>query len=148
MEGTLTQLALQLQSPISSLIGVVTFIGQPQPWSIGVVASHVWSVLGPSNRSGVRVLARQLFVSVNLPRGWYIDTSPLVASANGNAGPARDVWTIPVGGGVGNASLLDGQPISTLLAAYRNAIRPSDIPSFVAAACAAVMALSEMTMLG
>lgn len=105
------------------------FIVQPQPWSIGVVVSHIWSVVGPSDRQGVRVLAGQLAVSANLPRGWYINTSPLVATANWNAGPARDVWTIPVGGGVGKVSLLDGQPIDVLLAAYWNAIRPKDIPS-------------------
>jgi hypothetical protein len=106
-EENLTRLALELQNPISSLIGVVTF----------------------EERPGVRGLTGQLFVSVNLPRGWYINTSPLVASANWDAGPARDVWTIPVGGGVGKVSVLDGQPINTLLAAYWNAIRPRDTPS-------------------
>jgi hypothetical protein len=102
---------------------------QPTPWTIGLLLSHVWSVLGPSDRPGVKLSGAEFLVAANLPQGWYINTSPFVASANWNAGSPRDIWTIPVGGGFGKVALLDGQPIDMQIGAYWNALRPKDIPS-------------------
>jgi hypothetical protein len=105
------------------------FIVQPKPWTIGLLASHVWSIAGPSDRPGVSASGGQLLVAVNLANGWYVNTSPFIASANWKAGSPRDIWTIPVGGGIGKVFRLDGQPVNMLVGAYWNVVRPRDIPS-------------------
>jgi hypothetical protein len=104
-------------------------IAQPKSWTFGILASHIWSVVGPSDRTGVKLSSAEVLVAANLPKGWYINTSPFVASADWNAGPTRDIWTIPIGGGFGKVALLDGHPIDMQVGAYWNVLRPKDIPT-------------------
>ena len=64
----------------------------------------------------------QPFINYNLPDGWYIASSPIL-TANWKADKAGDVWTVPLGGGVGKLFRLGGLPINTSLAAYGNVAR-------------------------
>ena len=43
----------------------------------------------------------QPFVNYNLPHGWYLTSSPIL-TANWDA-EHRDMWTVPVGGGIGRS---------------------------------------------
>lgn len=76
----------------------------------------------------------QYFIKDNFPDGWYLTSSPIL-TANCTANKAGDVWTVPLGGGVGKLFRL-GQilplkghpiaklPINTQLAAYGNVHHP------------------------
>ena len=48
---------------------------QPDPWTVGILASQVWSFAGPSDRSNVSLMTIQYFVSYNLAHAWYLTTS-------------------------------------------------------------------------
>ena len=86
------------------------------------------------------MLQQQWFGNYNLPDGWYLTTSPIV-TANWKADKAGDVWTVPLGGGVGKLFRLgdilplQGQPITELpintqLAAYGNVVKPEFGPDW------------------
>jgi hypothetical protein len=72
---------------------------QPDPWTLGVLASQIWSVAGPSNRASVSVFTMQYFINYNLAHAWYLTSSPIV-SADFKA-PGGTAWTVPFGAGVG-----------------------------------------------
>jgi hypothetical protein len=65
----------------------------------------------------------QPFVNYNLPDGWYLTSSPIV-TANWAADKAGDVWTVPLGGGVGKLFRIGKLPINTQLAAFGNVAKP------------------------
>jgi hypothetical protein len=76
----------------------------------------------------------QWFLNYNLPDGWYFTASPIV-TANWKADKGGDVWTVPLGGGLGKLFRLgqilplEGDPIAKLpiniqLQAYGNVARP------------------------
>jgi hypothetical protein len=102
-----------------SLVALV----QPGKWSLGVLVNNVWSVAGPSDRTDVKQMTLQYFVNYNLKRGWYLSSSPLI-SANWKASTGN-VWTVPVGGGVGRILRLGLQPVNISAQFYGNAARPS-----------------------
>ena len=91
-------------------------------WVMGALANNQWSVggWGPRNLNNFLV---QPFVNYNLPNGWYLTTSPII-TADWNA-DHRDMWTVPVGGGIGKIIKLGGElPLNLQLAAYDNVISP------------------------
>lgn len=96
---------------------------QPKPWTFGAVAVQMWSVAGASNRREVSQLAVIPVVTYHLPRGWYLNTSPIV-TANWNAATSGDTWTVPVGGGGGKVFVVDELPINVSAGAYWYAVRP------------------------
>jgi hypothetical protein len=101
-----------------SLVGLT----MPGHWVIGVLANNQWSVAGwgPENLNSLLV---QPFVNYNLPHGWYLTSAPIL-TANWNA-EHRDMWTVPVGGGIGRIVKLGGKlPVNFKLAAYDNVITP------------------------
>ena len=76
----------------------------------------------------------QWFLNYNFPGAFYLTTSPII-TANWKAGRGGDVWTVPLGGGVGklfrlgDVLPLEGHPIAKLpmniqLQAYGNVARP------------------------
>ncbi|MCP3061828.1 neuromedin U [Myxococcus sp. K38C18041901] len=98
---------------------------QPEPWSIGVLANNVFSVFGGDDRATVNQLLLQYFISYNLPKGWYLTSSPLL-TANWEA-PSGEKWTVPFGLGAGKVFTVGKQALNGSVAAYYNAIRP-DLP--------------------
>src|SRR4051812_29947545 len=72
---------------------------QPDPWTIGVLASQLWSFAGPSDRSKVSLMTVQYFVNYNLAHAWYLTSSPIL-TFNWEA-PSSEEWLGPFGGGVG-----------------------------------------------
>lgn len=69
-----------------SLVAVI----KPGNWVIGALINNVWSF--ESNQS---VFALQPFINYNLPKGYYLSTSPKV-TANWKSEPENQ-WTIPLG---------------------------------------------------
>ena len=71
----------------------------------------------------------QPFLNYNLPGGWYLTSSP-VLTADWKAEKAGDVWTVPLGGGVGKLFRVGTQPINVQLAAYGNVAKPEFGPDW------------------
>jgi hypothetical protein len=65
----------------------------------------------------------QYFVNYNLKKGWYISLSPII-TANWRAA-SDNVWTVPVGGGVGRIFRLGFQPVNVSVGFYGNAVHPT-----------------------
>ena len=108
-------------------------------WVLGALMNNQWSFAGWGDKP-VNAMLLQWFVNYNLPDGWYLTTSPIV-TADWKADKAGDVWTVPLGGGVGKLFRL-GQilpleghpiaklPINTQLAAYGNIAKPEFGPAW------------------
>jgi hypothetical protein len=91
-------------------------------WVLGALVNNQWSVggWGPANQNNFLV---QPFVNYNLPHGWYLTTGPAI-TANWNA-DHRNMWTVPVGGGIGKIIKLGGKlPVNLRLASYYNVCTP------------------------
>jgi hypothetical protein len=99
-------------------------LAQPGHWTLGAIANNVWSFAGESNRATVNQFFVQYFVNYNLSNGWYLTSAPIV-TANWAASSAKNVWTVPFGGGVGRIMKVGFQPINLQLSAYANAWYPS-----------------------
>ena len=95
---------------------------QPGKWTLGALVNNVWSVAGPSDRHDVNQMSWQYFVNYNLKRGWYLSSSPIV-TANWQAA-GGNVWTVPVGGGMGRVFRLGLQPVNVAAQLYGNAAHP------------------------
>jgi hypothetical protein len=92
------------------------------PWLYGVLVSHIWSFAGDSGRDNVNQSLVQPFVNYNLPDGWYLVSSPII-TANWEA-DSDDVWTIPLGGGLGKISRIGRQPVNAQIQAFYNVEKP------------------------
>jgi hypothetical protein len=91
-------------------------------WVFGALVNNQWSVAGWGSRNQNNFLL-QPFVNYNLPSGWYLTSSPLI-TADWNASHP-DMWTVPVGGGIGRIIKLGGKlPLNLQLGAYYNAVSP------------------------
>lgn len=101
---------------------------QPERWTLGLIAAQIWSVAGSANRADVSLLDVTGLAELRFGGGWYVNAKPEI-TANWNAASARDVWTVPVGGGGGKVFFADTRPLDVSLGAYWNAIRPVDGPS-------------------
>ncbi len=94
-------------------------------WLYGILANNQWSVAGWGHKNQNLFLA-QPFVNYNLPKGWYLSTSPIF-TADWNASH-ENMWTVPVGGGIGRIVKLGGKlPINLHLTAYYNAVTPKTL---------------------
>lgn len=97
-------------------------LATPGNWVLGVLAYNVWSVAGDSNRSNVSNFNLQYFLNYNLPKGWYINTTPTI-TANWYA-ISSDRWTIPWGIGAGHVFDVGTQPVNVQLQVYANSSAP------------------------
>jgi hypothetical protein len=101
-----------------SIVAVV----QPGHWTLGALVNNVWSIGGQSGRANVDQMTFQYFINYNLKKGWYVSVSPII---NANWKAASDnVWTVPVGGGVGRVLRLGFQPVNVSAAFYGNVVHP------------------------
>jgi hypothetical protein len=99
-------------------------LAQPGHWSLGLLVNNVWSFAGESNRPSVNQLLAQYFVNYNLSGGWYLTSAPII-TANWAAAQAKNVWTVPFGGGIGRITKVGSQPINLQLSAYGNVAYPA-----------------------
>lgn len=97
---------------------------QPGHWTIGALVNNVWSVAGPSDRADVNQMVLQYFINYNLKKGWFVSISPII-TANWKAA-SENVWTVPVGGGIGRIFKLGLQPVNVSAQFYGNAVHPAN----------------------
>ena len=90
------------------------------PWVFGGLLSHLWSYHG--NDPEVNMTTFQPFVNYNLKDGWYLHSDPII-TANWSADSSQ-MWTIPIGGGIGRVVKMGKTPVNLRLAAYHNLQSP------------------------
>jgi len=95
----------------------------------GMVVNNTWSFAGASGAPPTNSLYSQIFVTYNLPDGWYVTTAPII-TANWLAASAADVWTVPVGGGFGKIQKIGRLPFNLQLNAYGYAAKPTGGPNW------------------
>jgi hypothetical protein len=98
------------------------------PWVTGVVVQNLWSFAGDPDRADVRAMTLRPLLNYNLPRGWYLTTSPSIL-ANWDANP-EDRWLVPIGGGLGRVYQLGPLRMSTTLESYYHAASPAIGPDW------------------
>jgi len=86
-------------------------------WTLGAVASNVWSVAGESDREDVNFFFAQWFVNYNFGKGVALGTAPIITcdweADSGNQ------CTIPWGLQVSKVTHFGSQPVNLLLGYYR-----------------------------
>lgn len=92
-------------------------------WLCGLLVNNIWSFAGQADRPKVNAMLIQPFINYNLAKGWYITTAPQF-NANWAATDDCNIWTVPLGGGVGKILKIGKQPINTQLVAYYNVAKP------------------------
>jgi hypothetical protein len=122
-----------------SLGPAVVALTMQGPWVVGALMNNQWSVAGWGS-GHVNQMLIQPFVNYNLPNHWYLVSAPIM-TANWAAAKAGDVWTVPLGGGIGKLFTL-GQilpleghtlaklPINTQIQAFGNVARPEAGPKW------------------
>ncbi|MCP4798541.1 MAG: neuromedin U [bacterium] len=91
------------------------------PWVLGGLANNIWSFAGSSGRD-VNKLLVQPFINYNMPKGWYLTSSPVITS-NWNA-KDNEGWTVPLGIGIGRVFKIGSQPVNASLSGYWNIVKP------------------------
>ena len=100
--------------------GVVFYgIGE---WTLGIVASNVWSVAGNDDRQDVNFLFAQWFVNYNFGKGWALGTAPIITCDWKR--DSGDQCTIPWGLQVSKVTHFGHQPVNLIIGYYRNSQHP------------------------
>jgi hypothetical protein len=74
----------------------IVALRQAGPWSMGALLTQVWSFAGQANRPAVSQFQLQPILSYTLDPRHTIGYSGTL-TANWNASPRGDVWTVPIG---------------------------------------------------
>lgn len=92
------------------------------PWVDSTLVNQVWSFAGSNNHPNESKYLTQYFINYNLPKGWYLTSSPIITanwqSASGNK------CTVPVGGGFGKVFFIGKLPFNANVGYYANVVRP------------------------
>lgn len=84
-------------------------------WTMGAVASNLWSVAGDSDRDDYNIFTAQYFLNFNFGKGWAVGTAPVIVG-NWKA-DSSERWTIPWGLQISKITRFGSQPVN-LLAGY------------------------------
>ena len=68
------------------------------------------------------------FINYNLSKGWYLITD-IIITANWNL-DSSDIWTVPLGGGVGKLFKIGNQAMNAKTEAYYNVEKPDNAPDW------------------
>ena len=90
-------------------------------WVVGALANNQWSFAGGGSHN-VNAMLIQPFINYNLPKGWYLTSSPIITSDW--EAPSDNRWVVPVGAGVGKIFRLGKLPLNAQIAAYYNVKTP------------------------
>jgi len=105
--------------------GFVVFLSdQRLHITTGLLIFNIWSFAGEEDRADVNAMTLQPFINYNLPKGWYLTSSPLITADWEADNDNR--WTVPIGGGFGRIFKIGHQPINANIAAYYNVVTPDD----------------------
>lgn len=92
------------------------------PFVAGLRANHLRSFAGGGNYPDVDLTTLQYFAYWNIGHGWSLGTSP-INTANWEAS-SDEIWTVPVGGGIGKMVMNGRMPINLKLEAYHYVEQP------------------------
>ena len=92
-------------------------------WTMGGVASNVWSVAGESDRDDLNFFFAQYFFNYNFGKGWAMGTSPII-TADWKADSGNQ-WTVPWGMNVSKVTHFGSRPVNLLLGYYTNSEHPA-----------------------
>lgn len=98
-------------------------LDQENGWTYGVLAQNFFGVAGNSNVN-LNLLSAQVFITKNLNKGWYINTSPLI-TANWDA-PSDKTWTLPLGAGFGRLFKINKRPVNGQIGFYKYIEHPGN----------------------
>jgi hypothetical protein len=123
-------LALQMPTASSDYLGTnywalgpsLLALTMPGNWVVGVVLQNIWDFAG-SGEGGVNMMTLQPILSYQLGDGWYLTSTPVI-TANWNA-ESDDIWTVPLGGGVGKMQKIGKMPVDFKLVYYNNVSKPT-----------------------
>ncbi len=106
---------------------------------MGGLINNQWSFAGDRDRDSVNEMLIQPFVNYNIEDGWYLTSSPII-TANWAAKESKDVWTVPVGGGVGRLFHLGKLPVNVSVQAFDYVEKPEFGADWESAVCAVPVA--------
>jgi hypothetical protein len=87
---------------------------QPGHWTIGILANHIWSTSGASDREDVNTTYLQPFLNYNLGSGLAVGVS---AEATGNWEADDETWSGPLLFQVSKVAVLGKRPVNFMMAA-------------------------------
>ena len=94
----------------------------PGDWVLAVLVQNVWDFAGSGDET-VNRLTLQPIASLNLDKGWYLTSAPVI-TANWDA-ETENRWTVPIGAGVGKLHRFGKQPVDFKLVYYYNVEKPT-----------------------
>jgi len=107
----------------------VVVLTMPGNWVLGFLAQNMWSFAGPQRAPQVNQFLLQYFINYNFKGGWYLSSAPINV-ADWSQPLNKDVWTVPMGMGVGKIMRWGKQPVNLQLGYYYNLVRPTgNVPS-------------------
>jgi hypothetical protein len=106
----------------------VVLLTMPGNWVLGLLAQNLWSFAGADRAADVNKLTFQYFVNYNLPKGWYLTSTPIMTADWTK--PSSDRWTVPIGGGVGRLVKFGKQPVDFKLQAFSHVVKPDAGPQW------------------
>lgn len=95
------------------------------PWVYGALVNNVWSMDTSDAATEYNNGVIQPFVNYNFKSGLYLTSVPII-TVNWKADKSSDMWTVPLGGGVGKIFHLGKLPLNTQLGAYYNVVSPDN----------------------
>lgn len=100
----------------------------PGPWVIGMLATQMWNVAGPSAPPAqtLNTFLVQPFINYNFGKGWAFSEAPSI-TANWSA-PGNQKWTVPIGLAIVQTNGWFKLPMSFQLGYYGNIVRPNNSP--------------------
>ena len=101
---------------------------QPEGWTMGFTVQNTWSFAGQSDRADVNSFYTQVFVTKNLPKGWYLNTAPII-TANWDAA-SEEQWLVPVGAGAGKVFKIGKLPVNAQVGYYNYIVAPTFGPEW------------------
>lgn len=106
----------------------VAVVMQTPAWTVGLQGSQLWSVFGSEGRESVNQMQLKPLLNYNLDNGWYlVSNSVIVANWEKAMG---QIWTVPIGGGIGRLFALGDYKINTRFEGYYNVARPNQAPDW------------------
>lgn len=77
---------------------------QKGPWTYGLLANHIWSVAGDSDRPGISNTFLQPLLSHTTPTAW--------TNTESTYDWKNTQWSVPINAGISKLLKVDGQPVS------------------------------------
>jgi len=100
---------------------------QPKGWTIGMTVQNTWSFAGWGDNN-VNSFYTQVFIVKNLPKGWYINSAPII-TANWEAASGQE-WLVPLGVGAGKLFRIGKLPINAQVGYYNYVVKPDGGPDW------------------